>query len=108
MLVCQMPPITSTQAAPSSIRRPAPADAQEKAPKLQVAELLIEQRKVGDTFRAHEKIIQKMHSLLARSKVDTVARARIEADLTESTADLLRIGQRMLELDTALARLLRR
>lgn len=75
---------------------------------MQVAELLLEQRRVGDRFRAIEKIIQRMHGILAGAKVDTLVRAQLEADLTASTAEWLRIGQRMLELDMALASLRRR
>ena len=75
---------------------------------MQIAELLIEQRREGDQLRAAERIIQKMHGLLARAKVDTLARRQLEADLAASTAKWLRIGRRKLELDKALSRLLRR
>lgn len=68
----------------------------------------MEQRRNGDKFRAVETILRRMHRLLAGAPVNSAEREQLEADVTASTAEWQRIGKRMLELDSALASLLRR
>ncbi len=71
---------------------------------MQIAELLAEQRRIGDEFRAVEKIIRKIHSLLAEAEINSGARAQLEKDLMAGTTEWLGIGRRMLELDAEVAR----
>jgi hypothetical protein len=68
---------------------------------MEMEPLLIEQRRIGDEFRVAEKAIQETHRLLAGKQIDPAARARMEAGLSSRTAELMRLGQRMLELDAS-------
>ena len=42
-----------------------------------------------------------MHGLLAGQRIDPDARAKIEAGVSSSTAELMRLGKRMLDLDAS-------
>ena len=68
---------------------------------MEIGHLLIEQRRTGDQFRVVEKAIHLMHGLLAGRGIDPGARANLEAGVISSTAELLRIGKRMLDLDAS-------
>ena len=69
----------------------------------EISPLLVEQRKIGDEFRAVEKAIQEIHTLMAAKNVEPTDRAEMEAGVIARTAELMRLGRRMLELDTSLA-----
>jgi DNA-binding response OmpR family regulator len=62
--------------------------------------LLVEQRQVGDEYRMAVKAIEELHNLIA-SNEDEADRAEMEADVATRTAELVRLGQRMLELDAS-------
>jgi len=70
-------------------------------PPTTISPLLIEQRQVGDEYRMAEKAIQELHNLIATKNVDAGDRAEMEADVVTRTAELMRLGQRMLALDAA-------
>ena len=48
-----------------------------------------------------ERAIQVLHNLMAARNVDPTDRAEMEADVITRTADLMRLGRRMLELDAS-------
>lgn len=60
--------------------------------------LLVEQRRVGDEFRRVEKFALGLKNLLAGSGLTAPTRARAEAMWSSNSADLMRLGQRWLEL----------
>jgi hypothetical protein len=68
---------------------------------MEIGHLLVEQRRTGDEFRVVEKSLQLMRVLLAGRGIDPGARAKLEAGVTSSTAELMRLGQRMLDLDAS-------
>ena len=68
---------------------------------MDIGHLLIEQRRTGDEFRVVEKAVQLMHGLLAGRGIDPGTRTKLEAGVTSSTAELMRLGKRMLELDAS-------
>ena len=68
---------------------------------MEIGHLLIEQRRTGDEFRVVEKSLQLMHALLAGRRIEPDARAKIEAGVSSSTAELMRLGKRMLDLDAS-------
>jgi CheY-like chemotaxis protein len=63
--------------------------------------LLVEQRRIGDEYSVAEKAIQELHNMLAARNVDPLDRTQMEAGITSRTAELMRLGQRMLELDAS-------
>ena len=63
--------------------------------------LLTEQRQIGDQFRVVEKEIEALHGTLADRNVEAPDRAEMEASVTTRTAELMRLGRRMLELDAS-------
>ena len=69
----------------------------------EISPLLVEQRKIGDEFRVVEKAIQEIHTLMAAKNVEPTDRAEMEAGVLVRTAELMRLGRRMLELDASLA-----
>lgn len=60
--------------------------------------LLVELRRVGDEFRSVEKTVLGLKNLLARSGLTAPTRARAEAMWSSNSAELMRLGQRRLEL----------
>ncbi len=67
--------------------------------------LLSEQRRIGDEFRSVEKTVLQFKNLLSRSGLTTPTRARAEAMLSSSSCELVRLGQRRLELDASVTSL---
>lgn len=67
----------------------------------EIGPLLVEQRRIGDEYRVVEKAVQELHNMLAARNVDPVDRTEMEAGVTSRTAELMRLGQRMLELDAS-------
>jgi hypothetical protein len=67
----------------------------------EVGPLLIEQRRIGDEYRVVEREIQELHSMLAARNVDPADRTEMQAGVTSRTAELMRLGQRLLELDAS-------
>jgi DNA-binding response OmpR family regulator len=65
--------------------------------------LLVEQRKIGDEYRAAEKEIQELHNVMA-TRVEPTDRAEMEADIAVRAAALMRLGQRLLQLDTSVTK----
>lgn len=61
--------------------------------------LLVEQRRVGDEFRRLEKTVLGLKNLLAGSGLAALTRANAEAMWSSNSAELMRLGQRWLELD---------
>ena len=68
---------------------------------MEIGHLLIEQRRTGDEFRVVQKAVQLMHGLLAGRRIDPGARANLEVSVISSTAELIRLGKRMLDLDAS-------
>ena len=69
--------------------------------KMEVGPLLVEQRRIADEYRVAEKVVQNLHKSLAATSFDQVGRAEATADIVSRTADLMRLGQRMLDLDAS-------
>jgi len=67
----------------------------------EVAPLLIEQRRIGDEYRVVEREIQELHSMLAARNVDPADRTEMQAGVTSRTTELMRLDQRLLELDAS-------
>ncbi len=68
---------------------------------MDIGPLLVEQRRVGDEFRIVEAAVRKMHGTLAGRRLDTTTRSKIEACVISTTTELIRLGQRRLELDAS-------
>jgi hypothetical protein len=68
---------------------------------MDIGPLLVEQRRVGDEFRIVEAAVQKMHRTLAGRRLDAATRLKIEACVIPTTTELIRLGQRRLELDAS-------
>lgn len=66
---------------------------------MEIASLLAEQRRVGDEFRKAEKSLVLLRQLLLGRALDPADRPGLEAGVASRTAELARLGQRMLELD---------
>jgi hypothetical protein len=69
--------------------------------KMEVGPLLAEQRRIADEYRVAEKVVQDLHTSLAATSFDQVGRAEAAADIVSRTADLMRLGQQMLDLDAS-------
>ena len=63
--------------------------------------LLVEQRRVGDEYRALEGVLQELKNLVATGNVALTDRTEMEAGVVSRSAELARLGQRMLELDAS-------
>jgi DNA-binding response OmpR family regulator len=70
-------------------------------PPTAISPLLAEQRQIGDEYRVVERAIQALHDLMAARNVDPTDRAEMEADVIARTAELMSLGQRLLELDAS-------
>jgi DNA-binding response OmpR family regulator len=73
----------------------------ETKPAAAISPLLVEQRQIGDEYRVVERAIRELHNLMATRNVDPTDRAEMEADVITRTAELMRLGQRLLELDAS-------
>ena len=69
--------------------------------KIEIGPLLVEQRRIGDEFRVVERSITELHGMLGARNVDPADRVEMEAGIISRTAELMRLGKRMLELDAA-------
>jgi DNA-binding response OmpR family regulator len=69
--------------------------------KFEVGPLLLKQRRIADEYRAVEKRVQRLHHSLATMSFDPAGRAEAQADLAAQTAELMRLGQQMLESDAS-------
>ena len=70
---------------------------------MRMAALLVEQRRIGDEFRLAEKAIEKEQAVLAGRGIDAASRTQMEAGAPSRVAELMRLGQRMLELDASVS-----
>ena len=66
-----------------------------------ISPLLVEQRQVGDEYRVAEKEIGALHAMMSARNVDPADRTEMEAAVVTRTAALMRLSQRMLDLDAA-------
>lgn len=71
---------------------------------MEMAALLIEQRRIGDEFRGVEKNVLGFKKLLSGLGLTAPIRARAEAMLYSSCAELIRLGRTQLELDASVSR----
>lgn len=71
---------------------------------MEMVELLVEQRRIGDEFRSVEKTVLKFKDLLAGSAPTEPDRAEAEAMLRSSCSELMRLGLKRLELDASVSR----
>jgi CheY-like chemotaxis protein len=69
--------------------------------KIEIGPLLVEQRRIADEYRVVEKVVGGLHKSLAASSFDPVERVKTEADLVSRSSELMRLGQKMLELDVS-------
>ena len=67
----------------------------------EMGELLVQQRQVGDEYRAVEKVVQELHKLMGSKNMDRTDLAAMEVDVAIRSAALNRLGKRLLELDAA-------
>ena len=70
-------------------------------PATAISPLLVEQRQIGDEYRVVEKEIEVLHGMMAARNVDPTDHAEMEAGVIARTAELMRLGRRMLELDAS-------
>ena len=70
-------------------------------PATAISPLLVEQRQVADKYRVLEKEIEVLHGMMAARNVDPTDHAEMEAGVIARTAELMRLGRRMLELDAS-------
>jgi hypothetical protein len=68
---------------------------------IEMGELLVQQRQVGDEYRAVEKVVQELHKLMGSKNIDPTDLAAMEVDIAVRTAALNHLGKRLLELDAA-------
>ena len=68
---------------------------------MEIGPLLFEQRRIADTFRAAEKVLQEAHRLLAGGLLDRATHEQMLASMPARTAELVQLGQRRLELDAS-------
>ena len=66
-----------------------------------ISPLLAEQRQIADEYRVLERAIRELHNLMAARNVDPTDHAEMEEDAIQRTAELMRLGRRMLELDAS-------
>ena len=67
----------------------------------EMGELLVQQRQVGDEYRAVEKVVQELHKLMGSKNIDPTDLAQMEVDVAVRSAALNRLDKRLLELDAA-------
>ena len=71
---------------------------------MDIRPLLLEQRRTGDEFREAERGVYQLQKSLSGRGIDAVARVHMEDAMVSRWAELVRLGQRMLELDALVAR----
>jgi DNA-binding response OmpR family regulator len=64
-------------------------------------DLLVQQRQVGDEYRAVQKVVEELHKLMGSKIMDPSDRSAMEVDVAVRTAALNRLGKRLLQLDAA-------
>lgn len=69
--------------------------------------LLMEQRRIGDEFRNVETTVLTFKNLLSGSGLTAPTRGRVEAMLASNNSELVRLGQRRLELEASVTSLCR-
>jgi DNA-binding response OmpR family regulator len=67
----------------------------------EIGPLLVEQRRVADEYRVVEKSIRELHGMLAGKNVDPADRTEMELAVISRTDELMRLGNRRLELDAS-------
>lgn len=72
-------------------------------PRMEMAALLVEQRRIGDEFRGVEKNVLGIRNLLSGLGLTAPTRARAEAMLYSNCAELIRLGRTQLELDASVS-----
>ena len=70
---------------------------------MELAALLIEQRRIGDEFRGVEKNVLGLRNLLSGLGLTAPIRARAEAMLYSRCAELICLGRTLLELDASVS-----
>ena len=73
------------------------------APRMEMAALLIEQRRIGDEFRGVEQNVLGLRTMLSGMGLTAPTRARVEAMHYSSCAELIRLGRTLLELDASVS-----
>jgi hypothetical protein len=68
---------------------------------MDIAPLLVEQRRVGDEYRSTEMMLQTFEAQLKARALDADDRAKVEEAAGNARAELERLWDRMLELDAA-------
>jgi DNA-binding response OmpR family regulator len=69
--------------------------------KIEIGPLLAEQRHIADEYRAIEKVLKVLHQSLVATSFDQVARDETEASIATRTAELMRLGRRLLQVDAS-------
>jgi len=69
--------------------------------KIELGPLLADQRQIADEYRALEKIVQKLHKSLAVKNFNRAERGVAVASIASHTAELMRLGQRILDLSAS-------
>ena len=74
-----------------------------EAPDVQteISPLFVQKRQVVDEYRVIEREIGVLHAMMAARDVDPAARAKMEAAAVTRTEALMRLGERLLEIDDA-------
>jgi hypothetical protein len=68
---------------------------------MDIGPLLIEQRRIADEYRRAEKTLQALRQQVLSDDNTPTDRHGLEAVVASRTAELERLGQRMLELDVS-------
>jgi CheY-like chemotaxis protein len=71
--------------------------------KIEVGPLAVDQRRIADEYRAAEKIVQELQHSLATKSFNRAERAEMVVSVAFRTAELMRLGQRMLDLNASVA-----
>ena len=69
----------------------------------EISPLFVQQRQVVDEYRVIGREIGVLHAMMAARDVDPAARVKMEAAVVERDAALMRLGERMLEINHAVA-----
>ena len=68
---------------------------------IEISPLFVQLRQVVDEYRVIEREIGVLHAMMAARDVDPADGAKMEAAVVTRNAALIRLGQRMLEIDDA-------